>query len=95
MAEQLGIFFKRDAMSTLGKSEAEARQTMKIAPSFVLSPAEAQGDGINKPWAEMNFMPIPTYPVHKHVLLYKHAWCAAYIFIGNDGKVEDVELAST
>lgn len=95
MYGDMGPFFKGDAKSTIGKSELEARQIMKIAPSFVLTPAEVRKDGINTPWAEMHFAPIPTRPVHKRVLLYKQGWNAAYIFIDNNGKVELVELAGT
>jgi len=95
MYGNMGPFFKGDAMSTLGKTEIEARQIMKIKPSFVLTPDEVRKNGINTPWAGMNFDPIPTHPVHKRVLLYMKGWWAAYIFIGTDGKVEDVELAAT
>jgi len=87
--------FKNRALSTRGRTEAEARRIMGKPPKFVLTPEDIKDGSVNDPWQSMNFRPIPTHPVRKRVLLYDSAWSAAYLFIGEDGRVEHVVTAGT
>lgn len=85
----------------LGKPEAEVIRQLG-PPLFRENPAEAKAKGLDYPWRQQHFEPVPDRPVHKEVLLYlpngssaASAPFAVYVFIGTDGNVEAIDFAGT
>lgn len=86
--------FKNRAHATLGASEADVKQALG-PPDHQIFKADLKGRSLDYPWEGMHYRPVPERPVTNKVLLYKSAWSAAYIFIGPNGRVEQVETAGT
>ncbi|HVT12169.1 MAG TPA: hypothetical protein VHE55_07870 [Fimbriimonadaceae bacterium] len=87
--------------SLVGKPESEVIATLG-QPQFRVSPAEAKAKGIDYPWREKNYQPVPERPVHKLVLLYepnrgdkRKTPFAIYVFIDDEDKVEAIDFAGT
>jgi hypothetical protein len=81
----------------IGKPEADVTALLG-PPKFRLSPNEVKEKGIDFPWRDMRYQPVPERSVHRVVLLYTvphMSWLAAYVFIGNDDRVEAIDFAGT
>lgn len=86
--------FRNRAQATLGATEADVKRTFG-PPTHQILKGEHRGRPLDYPWSGMRFRPVPDRPVTNKVLLYKSGWTAAYLFIGPDGRVEQVETAGT
>lgn len=85
--------------SLVGKPESEAIAQLG-QPQFRVSAGEAKEKGIDYPWRDKNYEPVPDRPVSKLVLLYEpnrgdksKTPFAIYVFIDGQDRVEGIDFA--
>jgi hypothetical protein len=85
----------------IGKPESDAVRLLG-EPTFRVTGELAKRKGIDYPWRDKGYQPVPDRPVHKEVLLYERSdrsvdprSFAIYIFVAEDNRVEAVEFAGT
>lgn|GEM_PF-6346562 len=82
--------------SLIGKTESAVIADLG-QPDFRVSAQEAKEKGIDFPWRNRQYEPIPDRPIHNLVLLYEphrtknSTPFPIYVFIGADGRVEAID----
>ena len=85
---------ERTARRMIGRPEAELVKALGV-PRHVVFAATLAGRTVDYPWKGMNFVPVPSLPVRNKVLLYSHSNVAIYVFVNEEGFVEQVATAGT
>ena len=89
--------WRKTMSALLGKSQPEVTQTLG-QPKFKLTPAQVKEKGIDAPWREMQYVPVPEREVHGDVWLFEEhtqaGWRATYVFFDAKGTVEGIEAAA-
>jgi hypothetical protein len=92
------MFEWRRAMSALIGMKEDQVRTALGKPKFVLTPAQIKEKGIDAPWREMQYVPVPERQVHGPVWLYEErtqaGWRGLYVFFSADGRVEAIDSAA-
>lgn len=83
----------------IGQPESQAIRVLG-EPLHRETAAQVKDKGIDYPWRDKHYVPIPERPVHREVWLYEERDrsgdpmpFALYVFIGEDGRVEAIDMA--
>jgi hypothetical protein len=89
--------WRRTMQALIGMSQDQVRTALG-KPKFVLTPDQIKKDGIDSPWREMQYVPVPDRPPHGPVWLYEEktqaGWRGLYVFFSADGRVEAIDSAA-
>lgn len=89
--------WRKTMAALIGKGQPDVTATIG-APKYKLTPEQIKSKGIDAPWREMQYVPVPERQVHGDVWLYEEkteaGWRATYVFFDAAGKVETIEAAA-